>query len=145
MAEPLLDLSTLAPKRETVKIITNEDDPNGKLYELATPDDLSIADNQWLMDRAEDFYKLGSKPEAELSDQERLESDLLLDKAATLALIDAPPEAINALPRPAKWRLIAVFLIPFAEKLAPIAQAVRGTKLEGLMKSLPTGENSPPA
>jgi hypothetical protein len=146
MTEPLLDLSTLAPKRETVKVTTpkhpdreygegEEPETQTRLYEIATPDDLSIADNQWLMDRAEAFYRLGVTPESELSDEQRLEADLLLNKCAKLALIDAPQEVIEALPRPAKWRLVAVFLIPFAEKLAPIAQTVKGTKVEQMMST----------
>lgn len=145
MTEHVLELSTLAPKRQKVKLTWDkypeksypegsEPETESCYVEMATPDDLSISDNEWIRDRIEDLEKL-RRPDTALSDDEKLAADMLLNKYANLALIDAPEGVIPRVPRQAKWALIEVFLIPFAEKILPLAQAVGGTKLEALMKT----------
>jgi hypothetical protein len=153
MTEHILELSTLAPKRARVKLTwakhpekdygpDEKPETESAYVEMATSDDLSIADNTWIKERIEDLSKL-QRPDGDLSDDEKLAADMLLNKFATLALIDPPEGVIPRVPRQAKWSLIEVFLIPFAEKLLPTWEAVKGSPLREL--AIPTGENSPPA
>lgn len=134
MAEPILDLSTLAPERQTVQIKTKKN-PTGKLYEMRVPDELSLTDQQWFVSRAESLYRFG------IDAEETPEAQLVLDQALEKIMVDLPAEVAEQLPRPQRWRMVAVFLMPFVDKLMPIMESTKGTRFEGLVKSLPTGES----
>jgi hypothetical protein len=133
MAQPILDLSTLAPERETISI-QSKLHPKKKVYELNTPDDLTVEENAWLMNHAETLHGLNQKPDAEKTEQEHLETGHLLSKAVKLAVRDLEDEVLAELPRPAQWRLVVVFLMPFVERLAPVAERAKG--LDAIATSL---------
>jgi hypothetical protein len=133
MAKPILDLSTLAPERETIKI-QSKLHPKGKLYELASPDDLSVEDNAWIVNHAATLHGFSNVPDEHKTEDERLETDHLLAKALKLALPDLEDEVLSDLPRPARWRVVVVFLMPFIERLAPVAQRVKA--MDPAMKNL---------
>lgn len=149
MTETVLELSTLAPIRKTVRITSaklNEQglpltDESGEriseteLYEMRDPDELSLTDQQWFMGRAEALYRLGV--DAEETD----ESALLLRQALDKIMVDLPPGVAEQLPRPQRWRMVAVFLMPFVDELMPVIESAKGTRMEGLIPSPPTSAN----
>lgn len=125
MPGPILDLSTLAPERPTVRIKTKAD-PEGKLYEMAVPDDLSLADQQFLYARAGRLDTLMSK--AEPTTEERQELTMVVDKAASLILRDVPDQVMDELPNLQKQRAILVFLSAFATSVEEIVKAATEVK-----------------
>lgn len=67
---PVLDLDTIAPVRPTIRIKT-KDYPQGKLYELAVLDDLSLTDQQYLYSHGQEMERLvGLQDPTEEEDQQ---------------------------------------------------------------------------
>jgi hypothetical protein len=83
----LLTLSTLAPKRPTIRIIT-EDHPVGRLYEIKVRADFGIRDQQTLTRDGREWNALWNSDE-ELSDDQADRLKLLLDRMFDKVL-DAP-------------------------------------------------------
>lgn len=146
MTEPILDLSTLAPVRQTIRIKSAKLAPEGtpatddqgdvlsedRLYEMRTPDELSLTDQQWFMNRADDLFRLGTE------NAETDEAVLLLEQALEKIMVDLPSEVAEQLPRPQRWKVVAVFLMPFVDALMPIVEAAEGTKFAKALPSLST-------
>lgn len=120
---PILDLSTLAPERQTVRIKSSKH-PEGKLYELATPNDLSLEDQQFLYARAGVLDSLMGK--RKLSRNQRDELRMVLDKGAAIVLLDAPTEILDELSDLHKQSVILVFLTAFADSLEQTVKAATG-------------------
>lgn len=97
--EPLLELSTLAPKRPTVTIDEN-------IYELRAAGELGIVEEQELRSEGAEFAKLWGKEDLTANGRKRLK--MLLDKMFDRILM-APEEVKAGLSDSQRQRLIMVF------------------------------------
>lgn len=132
MPDPILDISTLAPERELVRIRT-EEDPEGELYELATADDLSLRDQQWLHTRGQRIMDLLEK-KGRLTKNESDELELAIDRLLGIAVPSLPDEVKARLSVLQKTKLMEAFTQASPE-LAKVAAEVRSS----------TGASSSPA
>lgn len=136
MTETLLELDAIAPSRPTVAIRSAKF-PDGKLYELATADDLSIEDQTELGSRGERLQKLiakvapGEVPPLETA----RELTLLLDHMVPLILRGLEPEVFASLRDMQKIRIVEVFT---AASPHPATEATNPP-------SAPTGDAPSPA
>lgn len=107
MTEPLLDLDTLAPTRQLVRIKTPEQ-PDGTDYELRTFADFGIADQQFLHSAGQQYQELWEQPKLSKSEQARLA--FLLNKMAGMVL-DAPSEVLGQLTDWQKGQVVMAFTV----------------------------------
>lgn len=100
-AEPLLDISTLAPTRQTISI-------DGTLYELRLMEDFGIADQQALTRDGEEFDRLWNQEKLSKNERARLEMLLgrMFDKVLPL-----PDEVRAKLSDAHKARVVLTFTV----------------------------------
>ena len=112
MSNPVLDISTIAPIRPTVRLRWSEQ-PDGKLYELAVFDDISIAHQQFLYSRGDRLQQLMEM--SPLGDDERDELELIVDGMVGIVLPDLPEKARGELGGMQKVRIVEAFTMASPE------------------------------
>lgn len=106
---PILDLDLVLPDRPTV-LIRSQQHPDGKLYELATGDDLSLEDQAHLGKRGEALEKLIAKNRSEIPTPEiAAKLALLLHDMVPRIVLGIEPEVIDQMGPGAKLRLVEAF------------------------------------
>lgn len=133
---PILDLDLIAPKRETIRLRWSQH-PEGKLYELASADDLSIEDQAWLARRGEQVQAMSlAMSDRALSESDASDLSLAVDDLVARALIGLEPEALAEMRLTAKWRVIEVFTqrLPL-EATSEIKQSVEQMQETGKVAS----------
>lgn len=93
MSAPIFELDTLAPDRPTIRIKTRTD-RIGKLYEMATVEDLSLKSQQTLVTYGEKMQKLGT---GEMTGKKFAELVPLFHRVMRIALPDCPDDVLNEL------------------------------------------------
>lgn len=91
----VLDLSTVHPDRERIRIRTPAD-PDGKLYELAVPGDFGIAEMHGLENRFLRLDKMWEK-RSDLTDKQAIDLEVGLAWLTRQIVRDAPDDVIAAL------------------------------------------------
>jgi hypothetical protein len=99
----VLDLSQVEDAGQKVKL------PDGKLYDMATPTQLSPIAYQRFVSRFRRAQELQSKKSATEADVEEM-LDLVID-LAEIALPDADRETLGSLPYPKLERLVTAFFV----------------------------------
>lgn len=129
MARPVLDLSTLA-ERPKIAI-------DGALYDILSPDELSVVDFQRFSTMGRRIEELGAV--ARPAPEEQSELLKLIVEISDRVMIGVPPEVRSRLSVPSLIRVIEVFirLLP-ARKKRPAGAAPD-------QASPSTGASSPPA
>lgn len=112
MAEKILDLSALAPKRQKARL------PNGEVYELAGPEDFGAVQLSRVGQMIVETDELWTAKKLTVAQQKRLTS--LLDKLAQALIPDAPAEAVAKLPAVTKRVLGLRFLEEGGESVRPL-------------------------
>lgn len=135
MSRPVLEIDALAPERETVSIRSRAY-PDGKLYEMATPDDLSLHQQAWFFRRGQTIAAL-LEGEAELSREEQEQLNEVLDRATAMILPDLPRKIISELSAFARQKLALAFMAAFAEQVTPMMEQMQGR----MAKAISTPEN----
>lgn len=121
---PVLDITTIAPTRPTIRIKTKEN-PDGRLYELAVFDDLSIHDQQFLYSRGAKLEKL-IEAKQELDQDQKGELELIVDGMLKLIVLDLPDEVLAQLGGGNKIKIIEAFTTAspeIAERVKAIQEA----------------------
>ena len=124
--QPILDLSTLI-ERPKIAI-------DGKLYDILSPDELSIADLQRVADMGKRVEEL-SGTDADGAGQDELIG--AVDELATLVMVGVPPEL--------RQRLSVTNMLKVIEVFTGLLQAKAPTPAPAGAAKTPTGENSFPA
>lgn len=121
---PVLELDALAPEREIVhiKYLPPDADEDAKpeivATELATPDDLSVEDQQWLYSHATKLQQLmEGADDGTLPDGSLAELEMLIDKALEMVLPWCRVEVRSALRRTEKQQVVLVFTLIYTEQL----------------------------
>lgn len=99
---PLLELSTTAPKRPTVKI-------DGRIYELRVMDDFGIAKQQELTRMGNEFDSLWNA-QARLNNKQRDRLQFLLDEMFGQVL-DAPSDVCHGLTDSQRQQVVLAFTL----------------------------------
>lgn len=99
----VLDLSQVEDATQKVKL------PDGMLYDMALPTQLSPLAYQRFLSRFRRSQELQAKPDPVDSDLEEM-VDLVVD-LAEIALPGAPRESLAALPYPSLERLVTAFFV----------------------------------
>ena len=141
---PLLEINALAPERKVVSI-KSPLHPNGKLYEIRTPGELSLKQLQTIETRAEQASKIDTGQEN--TDEELLERylDELLDIALYTPIEDEVRQYLGLM---GKEAIVSAFneasLTPALMEAAAAAerQAAAMAKAKKRRKKAPTGESS---
>lgn len=115
MPDPLLELSTLAPERPTVLI-------DGKLYELATANDLGLGDQQFMFSRGRRLAELMELPK--LASAQAKELTMIVDKMLHLAVRDLPDAIAEKLSAMQKIQLVTAFTKASPELREAAAEAM---------------------
>jgi hypothetical protein len=90
MADPILDLSTILPDRDSVRI-------DGHPYEIARQDDLSLEQRRDVNKTWSRLLEIEQKEEFTPTDE--TEYSDLVQKLTNLVLIDCPRHIVKKLPR----------------------------------------------
>jgi hypothetical protein len=99
----ILDLSQVEDATQKVKL------PDGKLYDMALPTQLSPLAYQRFVSRFRRAQELQAKPDAGEADVEEM-IDLVID-LAEIAVPGAERETLGSLPYPSLERLVTVFFV----------------------------------
>lgn len=130
---PILDISTIAPVRPTIRIKTLED-PEGKLYEVKTFKELSVHDQQFLYSRGNLLSELMEKNN--LNDEETSQLSLALDGMVMRIMVDLPEPVHAKLEDSAKLQMVEAFMLASPET----AEAYKTVKAQ--MEKRITGSSS---
>lgn len=128
--KPVLSLDTAEQPRATVVIKTDKD-REGKMYELAAMEDLSLQMQQKVAARGGEFQKLWDKDELSDGQQKRLEQ--IADEMTQVVIRDLPDEVFVQLRDWDKVRLIEAFTK--AAKLTPDTGLVSAAATESSQES----------
>lgn len=122
MAEDILELSALPPKRPKA-LLKTEADPEGTVYELAVAQDFDPSALRRLGRLVEEMDGLWMQKKAHTAKQTtRIET--LLDKLAMSLIREAPAEAVAALPAVTKRALAIRFLVTTGQEMVGFAADV---------------------
>lgn len=106
-SETILDLSTLVPVRQTVRLVTTHE-PEGQLYGFRTRDELGLVQLKTLETRAKEMMKYN--PEKLTGPQTVRMQQLLDDTLQDIVFADAlPPEVMAELPISYKMKILDTF------------------------------------
>lgn len=114
MADPILELSTLAPTRPTIEI----DDAT---YELAVADDLSLEDQQFMYSRGKRVGELMELPKMAASQAKELK--MIVDRMLHTVLRDLPDEVSDKLSAMQKIQVINAFMQASPQLKAALEEA----------------------
>jgi hypothetical protein len=107
MNEPTLEVTAIAPDRQKVRIKTTAD-PDGTIYELVNPEELSV---RQLRDTGRKIYEaLNLWDESELNKAQEKRLTKLLDEATRTLVIDCPADVAASIPHITKRTLALGFL-----------------------------------
>lgn len=106
MQEDILELSAIVPERPQARLRTLGD-PEGTLYELAIPEEFGSVALRRLGLKFQEVQELMGKSTLSVAQEKRAES--LLNEVCGVLVIDAPAEAIAALPGLTKQGLATRF------------------------------------
>lgn len=120
--EPLLELSTLAPKRPTITI-------DGEMFELKVLGDFGIEEQQRIHREGADYQDLWNRSDLNKAGQKRMK--MLLEHLFAKVL-DAPPEVKNKLNDEQKAQVVLTFMV------APLQRAMARLEEE---RACSTSEN----
>ena len=130
--KPLLDLDTLID-RDRVAI-------DGDLYEILSPDELSVIDSHR-------FGRWGKRIEqlAETDgDEAEAELDELVGKVSRKILVAVPDEVFAKLPGSQRWAVIDLFTGLLLREKLKVAGAMQAAMGEAIPQIRPTGDRSSP-
>lgn len=121
MGSPVLDISTLAPERATIRIKSQEY-PEGRLYELANAEDLSLSDQQFLYSNGLRLDAL-VKRRSELDQDEKDELNLIVDRMVALVVPELPESIRDRIGGMDKVKVVEVFITASPGLAKQVAEA----------------------
>lgn len=133
MAEPILDLNTLV-ERPKIKI-------DGEVYEILSPEELSVVDHQRFGIWGRRIDALMAKPKTTAAEQKELAQ--ILGDLTDRILVGVPEELREKLSDTHRLEVAEVFIrLPLQRRLNRLAAAGAAGAADGAAL---TGESSPPA
>jgi hypothetical protein len=138
--QPVLDIDTLTPPRPFVRIKT-PDNRDGELYEMLTPDELGVEEEQQLKSELREYSRLMESDKLNKAQRQRLVT--VLDQLVTEMLPGAPAEVRALLSDRKRQKVVAHFTgALFAEDNQSIAAALGSREFQQLMAQMEARENS---
>ena len=129
MPEPLLDLSTLAPTRPTIRI-------DGTEYQMHVMDDFGAVELYHLNVLGEEAVKIQRVRQKGRTEQQAIDFSENLSKQVNMMIIDLPDEVLAKLTDPMKGQILKVF--------SDTAGQNTEKEVDKEAEARPTGEKSSP-
>lgn len=129
MPDQILDLSELAPQRQQVRF-----EADGPLHELATPNDLTLAQRAQLFQLHSQMDRLNSKPK--LTQDQAKQLSQCMKKATMLVMPDVPEEDIDQLSDLKREAVVLSFMSAFGDTISRLAKAAGGETMEAALQQI---------